>query len=58
MVSMGFMCEFDLNETDQSDLQHEKHDDPRFSTSRGISIDSSDDHENASDSIRSNREFH
>jgi hypothetical protein len=34
-----------------------KHDDPRISTFRGISIDSSDKLENADDSIRINREF-
>jgi hypothetical protein len=31
--------EFDSNEIDESDLQREKHDDPRISTLRGISID-------------------
>jgi hypothetical protein len=31
--------EFDSNEIDESDLQSEKHDDPRISTFRGISID-------------------
>jgi hypothetical protein len=35
----------------------EKHDDPRISTFRGISIDLSDENENARDSIRVNREF-
>jgi hypothetical protein len=35
-----------------------KHDDPRISTLRGISIDSRDERENASDSIRLNRELH
>jgi hypothetical protein len=39
---------------DESDSQDEKHDDPRISTFRGISIDSSDEYENASDSIRVN----
>jgi hypothetical protein len=42
---------------DESDSQDAKHDDPRISTFRGISIDSSDESENASDSIRINREF-
>jgi hypothetical protein len=44
-------------EIDESDLQDEKHDDSRISTFRGISIDLSDDRENACDSIRCNREF-
>jgi hypothetical protein len=42
---------------DESDLQYEKHFDPRISTFFGIKIDSSEDSENASDSIRVNREF-
>jgi hypothetical protein len=42
---------------DESDSQYEKHFDPRISTVRGITIDSSDDHKNASDSIRVKREF-
>jgi hypothetical protein len=42
---------------DESDLQYEKHSDPRISTFLGIKIDWSDEHENASDSIRANREF-
>jgi hypothetical protein len=37
---------------DESDLQDEKQFDPRISTFLGIKIDSSDDHKNASDSIR------
>jgi hypothetical protein len=41
---------------DESDPQYEKHDDPRISTLHGITIDRSDDRENASDSIRVNRE--
>jgi hypothetical protein len=40
-----------------SDSQSKKHDEPRISTLRGILIDSSDEDENASDSIRVNREF-
>jgi hypothetical protein len=36
--------EFDSNEIDESELQPQKHDDPRISTLRGISIDRSDDH--------------
>jgi hypothetical protein len=31
--------EFDLNEIDESDLHHRKHDEPRFSTLLGITID-------------------
>jgi hypothetical protein len=42
---------------DESDLQDEKHFDPRISTLFGIKIDSSDEHENASDSIRVKCEF-
>jgi hypothetical protein len=40
-----------------SDVHSEKHDDPRISTLHGITIDSSDEDENAEDSIRTNREF-
>jgi hypothetical protein len=36
---MRFNREFDLNEMDESDLQHEKHDEPRISTPLGITID-------------------
>jgi hypothetical protein len=49
--------EFDSNEIDESDSQHEKHDEPRISTPRGITIDSMDEEKNVSDSIRDNREF-
>jgi hypothetical protein len=42
---------------DESDLQDEKHSDPRISTFLGIKIDSSDENKNASDSIRIKREF-
>jgi hypothetical protein len=56
-VSRRFNREFDSNEIDESDLQSRKHDDPRISTFRGISIDPSDEHSNISDSIRFNREF-
>jgi hypothetical protein len=38
-------------------LDQEKHDDPRISTLLGITIDSSDENENAEDSIRVNRDF-
>jgi hypothetical protein len=43
---------------DKSDLQYEKQCEPRISTFRGIMIDLSDEYENASDSIRVNREFY
>jgi uncharacterized protein YecT (DUF1311 family) len=39
-----------------SDLHLEKQNDPRLSTARGITIERSDECENASDSIRINRE--
>jgi hypothetical protein len=42
---------------DESDLQFEKHSDPRISRFLGIKIDSSDEYENASDSIRVKREL-
>jgi hypothetical protein len=47
----------DSNETDNSDLQSEKHDGQRISTFDGIKIDRSDESENADDSIRVNCEF-
>jgi hypothetical protein len=50
-------CEFDSNVIDESDSQYEKHFDPRISTLLGIKIDSSDESENASDSIRVKCEF-
>jgi hypothetical protein len=56
-VSMCFRCESGSNEIDESELQPKKHNDPRISTFRGISIDRSDDSRNAFDSIRINREF-
>jgi hypothetical protein len=37
--SIRIKCEFHSYEIDESDLQDEKHDDPRISTFRGISID-------------------
>jgi hypothetical protein len=40
---MHFKCEFDSNEIDESDLQEEKHEDPRIYTVHGITIDSNDD---------------
>jgi hypothetical protein len=55
--SIRFNRESDANEIDESDPQYEKHDDPRISTFRGISIDRSDENLNADDSIRFNREF-
>jgi hypothetical protein len=42
---------------DESDLQDEKHFDPRISTFIGIKIDWSDEKKNANDSIRVNREY-
>jgi hypothetical protein len=39
--------ECDLNEIDESDSQTDKHDDPRRSRLHGITIDSSDERENA-----------
>jgi hypothetical protein len=54
---MRFSCEGDSNEIDESELQNEKHFDPRISTFLGIKIDSSDENENASDSIRVKCEF-
>jgi hypothetical protein len=42
---------------DESDSQNEKQFDPRISTLLGIMIDSSDEYENASDSIRVKCEF-
>jgi hypothetical protein len=52
-----FNRELDSNEIDVSDLQSEKHDEPRSSILLGITIDSSDEDENAFDSIRVNREL-
>jgi hypothetical protein len=42
---------------EESDLQFQKHFDPTISTLFGIKIDSSDENENASDSIRVKCEF-
>jgi hypothetical protein len=42
---------------DESDLQFEKHDEPRNSTLLGIMIEWSDEDENADDSIRVKCEF-
>jgi hypothetical protein len=42
---------------DESDLQNEKQFEPRICTLFGIKIDSTDDFENAPDSIRVNCEF-
>jgi hypothetical protein len=49
--------ELDSNESLLSDWHLEKHDEPRISTLLGITIDRSDEDENASDSIRVSREF-
>jgi hypothetical protein len=57
LVSIRFNREFDSNEINDSDSQDEKHDDPRISTFRGISIDRSDEDENSDESIRVKREF-
>jgi hypothetical protein len=46
----------DSNEIDERDRQHEKHDEQRISTLRGIMIDRSDDDEHADDSMRANLE--
>jgi hypothetical protein len=43
--------------TDESELQDEKHFEPRISTFIGIMIDESDEYENAPDLIRVNCEF-
>jgi hypothetical protein len=56
-ISIRFKRESGSNEIDESDLHPQKHDDPRISTFRGISIESSDENEKASESIRINREF-
>jgi hypothetical protein len=37
--SIGVNREFDSNEIDMSDSHHEKHEEPRISTLRGIIID-------------------
>jgi hypothetical protein len=52
--SIRFNDDRDSNEIDESDLQGEKHFDPRISTEHGIKIDSSRERENASDPIRFN----
>jgi hypothetical protein len=48
----------DSNQIDVSDLHHEKQDEPRISTLRGMIIEWSDDDENAEDSICVHREFY
>jgi hypothetical protein len=55
-ASMRLSCKLGSNEIGEYDIQYKKHDDPRISTLRGISIESSDDRRNAFDSIRINRE--
>jgi hypothetical protein len=52
-----FNRELDSKEIDVSDLQSQKHDEPRSSTMLGATIDSSDEDENTFDSIRMNREL-
>jgi hypothetical protein len=49
--SIRVKCESDSNVIDESDLQHEKHSDPRISTFRVINNDLSDDDKNTFDSI-------
>jgi hypothetical protein len=49
--------EFDSNEIDENDFRSEKHDDPRISTLHAISTDSSDEPENALNSIQVNFEW-
>jgi hypothetical protein len=41
--SIRVKCESDSNVIDESELQFEKHSEPRISTLRGIMIDESDD---------------
>jgi hypothetical protein len=55
--SSGSNCEGWANEIDESDLQNEKHEEPRIWTVEGIIIDWSDENENATDSIRVNCEL-
>jgi hypothetical protein len=45
----------DSNKIDKNNSQSEKHDDPRLSGFRGISIDPSDEHPNASGSCEMTR---
>jgi hypothetical protein len=54
---LGVNCEFDSNVIDESDLQFKKQFEPRISTFFGIKIYSSDENENAKDSIRVKCEF-
>jgi hypothetical protein len=56
-LSIAFSRESGSDGINESDLQFEKHDDPRISTFPGIEIDSSDEAENADDLIRVNREL-
>jgi hypothetical protein len=55
--SIRTKLEFDSNVIDESDLQFEKHFDPRMWTLLGIKIDWSDEYENTLDSIRAKLEF-
>jgi hypothetical protein len=41
--SILFSCESDSNEIEESDLQEQKHFEPRVSTQRGIIIDCNED---------------
>jgi hypothetical protein len=54
---MDCYCESVSKETDESVSHSQQHERPRNSTLRGIKIDSSDDDNNASESIRINCEF-
>jgi hypothetical protein len=54
---MHSSCESDSNEIDESDSQQEKHDSPRFSTLRGMTIDFSEQNRNAQDSMFFSCEF-
>jgi hypothetical protein len=57
LVSIGLSLESGSNEMGEGEVQDEEHDDSRISTFRGVSIDASDENENADHSIRINREF-
>jgi hypothetical protein len=55
-ASIRIKHESDSNKSCESRVQCEKHDPPRTSTLRGITIDRINDDRNASDSIRVSRE--
>jgi hypothetical protein len=56
-ASIRFDFEFDSNESDESDVHCQKHLEQRISTLREITIDWSEEFENADDSIRFKHEF-